>query len=121
MAVAHLAFQLGARHQRGDAVHHQHVDRPGPHQRIGDLQRLLTGIRLADQQIVDIHAQLARIDRIERVLRIDEGAGAAKLLRLGNGVQRQRRLAGAFRAVDLDDPPARQPADAESEVQSEGA
>ena len=63
VAVAHLAFQFGARHQRGDAVDHQHVDRARAHQRIGDLQRLLAGVRLADQQVVHIDAELARIDR----------------------------------------------------------
>ena len=121
MAVAHLAFQLGARHQGGDAVDHQHVDRAGAHQRVGDLQRLLAGVRLADQQVVHVHAELAGVAGIQRVLGVDEGAGAAALLRLGDGVQRQRGLAGAFRAVDLDDAPARQPADAERQVEPERA
>ncbi len=43
LAVAHLAFELGARHQRGDRIDHQHVDRAGAHQRVGDLERLLAG------------------------------------------------------------------------------
>ena len=36
-------------------------------------------------------------------------------------VQRERRLAGGFRAVDLDDPAARQAADAERDVEAERA
>ena len=92
--VAHLAFELGARRQRRDGIDDQHVDRAGAHQRVGDLQRLLAGIGLRDQQVVDIDAELAGIDRIERMLRVDEGADAAALLRLGDGVQRERRLAG---------------------------
>ena len=55
------------------------------------------------------------------MLGIDEGAGAAALLRLGDRVQRERGLAGAFRAVDLDDAAAWQPADAECQVEAERA
>ena len=72
-------------------------------------------------RFVDIDAELAGIDRVERMLGIDEGADAALLLRLGDGVQRQRRLARAFRPVDLDDAAARQAADAERDVEAERA
>jgi hypothetical protein len=37
------------------------------------------------------------------VFGVDEGADAALLLGFGDGLQRKRRLARAFRAVDLDD------------------
>lgn len=121
MAVAHLAFQFGARHQRRDRVDHQHVDGAGAHQRVGDLQRLLAGIRLGDQQLVDVDAQLAGIGRVERVLRIDEGAGAAGLLGLGDGVQGQRGLARAFRPVDFNDAALRQAADTQRDVETERA
>jgi hypothetical protein len=55
------------------------------------------------------------------VLGVDEGAGAAGLLRLGDHVQRQRRLARAFGSIDLDHPAARQAADPERDVQTERA
>ena len=119
--IAHLAFDFGARRQRRDRIDDQHVDRAGAHQRVGDLQRLLAGIGLRDQQVVEIDAELAGIDRIERMLGVDEGADAALLLGLGDGVQRQRRLAGGFRPVDLDDAAARQAADAERDVEAERA
>ena len=119
--VAHLAFELGARHQRRDRIDHQHVDRAGAHQRVGDLERLLAVVGLRDQQIVDLDAELAGIDRIERVLGVDEGADAALLLGLGDDVQRQRGLAGGFRPVDFDHPAARQAADAERDVEPERA
>ena len=121
MGVAHLALELGARRQGRDAVDHQHVDGAGADQRIGNLQRLLAGVGLADQQLVDIDAQLAGIARIERVLGIDEGGDATKLLRLGRDLQRERGLARAFRPVDLDHPALRQAADAERDVESERA
>ena len=55
------------------------------------------------------------------MLRVDEGADAAALLRLGDGVERKRRLAGGFRPVDLDHPAARQAADAERHVEADRA
>ena len=65
--------------------------------------------------------ELLGIDRVERMLGIDEGRAAAGLLRLGNRVQRQRRLARALRPVDFDHPAARQAADAKRDVEPERA
>ena len=83
--------------------------------------RLLAGVRLRDQKVVDIDAELSRIDRVERMLRVDEGADAAALLRFGDGVERERRLAGGFRPVNLDHAAARQAADAERHVEADRA
>ena len=66
-------------------------------------------------------AELARVADVERVLGVDEGAHAARALRLGDRVQRQRRLARRLGAVDLDDAAARQAADAEREVEADRA
>jgi hypothetical protein len=45
------------------------------HQRVGDFQRLFAGVGLGDQQFVpDVHAQLAGIDRVQRVFGIDKAA-----------------------------------------------
>jgi hypothetical protein len=74
-----------------------------------------------DQELVDIDAELARIGRIERVLGIDEGAGAAGLLGLRDDMERQRGLARAFRPVDLHHPAARQAADAKRQVEADRA
>ena len=120
-AVAHLAFDFGARRQRRDRVDDENVDRAGAHQRIGDFERLLAGIRLRDQKVFEIDAELAGIDRIERMFGIDEGADAALLLGFGDRLQRQRRLARAFRSVDFDDAALRQAADAERDIEAERA
>ena len=119
--VAHLAFKFGARHESGHRVDHQHVDRAGAHQRVGDFQRLLAGIRLGDQQFIDIHAKLAGINRIERVFGVDESADAALFLRFRDGVQRKRGLAGGFRPVDFHHPAARQATNAECDVEPQRA
>jgi len=55
------------------------------------------------------------------VLRVDEGADAALLLGFGDGLERQRGLAGGFGPVDLDDAAAGEPADAERDVEAERA
>ena len=121
MAVAHLAFQFLARHQGRDRIDHQHIDRAGAHQRVGDLERLIAGVGLRDEELVDIDAELFRIGGVERVFRIDEGAGAAVLLRLGNDVEGERGLARALGPVNLDDAAARQSSDAERDIEAQGA
>src|SRR5205809_610196 len=55
------------------------------------------------------------------VLGVDERGDAAKALRFGDDVQRQRRLAGGFRPVDLTHASARQAADAERGIEAERA
>ena len=119
--VAHLALDLGLRHERRDRVDDDDVDAARAHEHVGDLERLLAGVRLRDQELADVDAELAGVDRIERVLGVDVGGGAAGLLHLRHDLQRQRRLARRFRPVDLDDAAARQPADAERDVEAERA
>src|SRR5207249_4578247 len=79
---------------------------PGAHQHLADLQSLLAGIGLRDQEILGADPELARVADVERVLGVDEGGDAARLLRLGDHVQGQRGLAARLRAVDLDDTPS---------------
>ena len=89
------------------------------HQRIGDFQSLLAGVRLRDQEIFKIDAELAGIDRIQRMFGIDEGADATLLLGFGNGLQRQCRLAGAFRSIDFDHAPLGQSTDSQRDIEAE--
>ena len=54
LQVAHLALELGARGvSAATRIDDQHVDRAGTHQRVGDFERLLAGVRLRNQQVVD--------------------------------------------------------------------
>jgi hypothetical protein len=121
VGVAHLAFDLRLGDQGGDRVDDDQVDGAGGHQLVGDLQRLLAVVGLRDQQLFDAHAQLARITDVERVLGVDEGTDTAGALRLGNRLQRQRRLSRRLGAVDLNDPAARQAADPERDVEADRA
>ena len=42
---------------------HDDVDAAGADQRLGDLERLLAGVRLADEQLIDVDAAGARVRR----------------------------------------------------------
>jgi hypothetical protein len=115
--VAHVAVELGARHQRRHRVDHDHVHGVRAHQRLGDLQRLLARVGLGNQELVGVDAQVLGVDGIEGVLGVDEGGRTAPPLGLGDDVQRQRRLARGLRAVDLGDAAAGDAADAERDVE----
>ena len=121
MRVTHLALDLGARHERRDGVDHDEVDRAGAHEHVGDLERLLPRVGLRDEERVDVDAELLGVLGVERVLGVDERRDAAGALGVGDGVQRERGLAGGLRAVDLDDAAAREAADAERDIQCDGA
>ena len=119
VAVAHLALDLGARHEGRHGVDDDDVDGAGADQHVGDLERLLAGVGLRHEQGVGVDAELLRVVRVERVLGVDERRDAAGLLRVGDRVEGDGRLARGLRAVDLDDAPARQTADAERDVEGD--
>ncbi len=110
-----------ARRQRRDGVDRDDVDGAGAHEHVGDLERLLAVVGLRDEQLVDVDADPLGVERVHRVLGVDERADAAELLGLGEHVVDQRRLARGLRAEDLDDAPARDAADAEREVERQRA
>ena len=62
---------------------------------------------------------LLRVLGVERVLGVDERGDAALLLHVGDRVERECRLSGRLRAVDLDDAAARESADAERDVEGD--
>ncbi len=94
-----------------------HLDRAGAHQRLGDLEGLLAGIGLRDQQVVHIHAAAGGIRRVEGVLHVDESHRAAHVLGLGGDVLADGGLAGRLRAVDLGNASARDAAHAQGDVE----
>ena len=120
-AVAHLALDLGPGHQGSHGVHHHHVDGAGADQGLGDLQGLLAGVRLGDEHILDPNPQRPGIGGVQGVLGIHKGHLTAQLLGLGQNVQGQGGLTGGLRSVDLDDAAAGHAADAQGQVQGQGA
>ena len=93
VGVAHLALDLGPRHERRNRVDHEHVERARADQQLGDLERLLAVVGLAQEQIVDVHADAAGVARVHRVLGVDERRQAALALGLGDDVVAERGLA----------------------------
>src|ERR1700735_2466325 len=116
---AHFAFDLGPWRQRRDRVDDKHVDCARTHQGVGDFKRLLASVGLGNQGIVEVDAEFACIDRIERMFGVNKGANSALLLRFRDHMQRERRLARGFWSINLDYPAARQAADAERDVEAE--
>ena len=114
-------LELDARGERGDRVDRDDVDGAGAHEHVGDLQRLLAVVGLGDEQLVDVDADLLRVEGIHRVLGVDERAHSAQLLRLGEYVVDHRGLARGLRAEHLDDAPPGHTADPERQVERERA
>src|SRR6266852_5718548 len=56
LRLAHFALDLGLRRERRDRIDHDHVDRPGAHQHVGDFERLLAGVGLGNQKLLDLDA-----------------------------------------------------------------
>ena len=121
MAVAHVALDLRPGGQGGDGVHHHHIQRAGADQGFTDLQALLAGVGLGDEHGVDVHPQGPGVGGVQGVLGVDEGHLPPPLLGFGHDVEGQGRLAGGLRAVDLDDAALGHAADAQGDVQGQGA
>ena len=115
--LSHFAVDFGLRHKSCHGVDHDDVDSAGADEGLGDVKGLLAGVGLGDKEGFDIDTELAGIDRVEGVFRIDEGGDAAKLLGFGNGVQGECRLAGRFRSVDFDNAAAGEASHAECHVE----
>ena len=121
VGVAHLPLDLRPGGEGGHRVDDQHVERSRPDQHVGDLEGLLAGVGLGDQQVVDVDADGLGVDRVHGVLGVDVGADAAVALGLGHHVHGQGRLARGLRTEDLDDPAPGEAADAEGEVEGQSA
>jgi len=116
--VSHLALDLRTRHEGCHRVDDDDVDAARSNEPLGDLERLLSGIGLGDQQIFDSHPQALRIGDVECVLRVDEGGDPAELLSFGDRVERQGRLPRRFLSEDLDDASTRVTADTQRTVET---
>ncbi len=121
LGFAHLSLDLGLRHERGDGVDDDHVDRTGSDQHLRDLERLLAVVWLRDEEVLRVHSELLSVVGVQGVLGVDEGREASRLLRLRDDLQRKRRLARRLRAENLHDAPSRDAAHSQSCVHGERA
>ena len=92
--IAHVAFDLGARHERRDRVDHHDVHAAGADEGLDDFEGLLAGVGLRDEQVVNVHTALGRVGGVEGVFHVNVGGGAAHFLGLGHDVLAEGGFAG---------------------------
>ena len=119
--VAHLSLDLSPRYEGRDGVYNDDVEGAGADEGIRYLQGLFAVIRLGKVEVLEVDADSLGVGRVEGVLGVDEGGEAPRLLRLGDDVQGEGRLAARLGTEDLDDPAPGDAADAEGEVEGQGA
>jgi hypothetical protein len=61
VSVAHLALDLRLGDERGDRVDSNHVESTGADEELRDLEGLLAGVGLRDEELVDVHADPPRV------------------------------------------------------------
>ena len=116
--IAHLALDLGLRHQRRHRVDHDDVHRTRAHQDLADLERLLAGVGLRDEQSSRRRRRACCAYSMSSACSASmKAATPPGALRIGDDVQAERRLAARFRSVDLGDAAARNAADADGRVE----
>src|SRR5215210_1418405 len=121
MRVAHLSLDLSPRHEGRHRVDDDDVQGAASDEGIRYLQGLLAVIRLGEVEVLEVHPDSLGVGRVEGVLGVDEGGEPSGLLRLGDDVQGEGRLSARLGAEDLDDATPRDAADAEGEVEGQGA
>ncbi len=80
VAVAHFALDFGLGDQRGDGIDDDTSMAPHCTSVSRDFQRLLAGVRLRNQKVVDVHAEFAGVGGVESMFGVDEGGDSARLL-----------------------------------------
>ena len=61
---AHLAFEFGLRHECGDGIDDDHVERIGPGERFANRKRFFAAVRLGNEEFIQVDAQFAGVSRI---------------------------------------------------------
>src|SRR5690606_39560857 len=105
VGIAQLALDLGAGDESGHRIDDHDIDGARLDHALHDGQSLLAGIRLRDQELVHVDADLARVFDVEGVLHVDEERDPPGALDVGHHLEAEGRLADGFRTEDLDDSP----------------
>ena len=119
MAVPHIPLNLLLWYKRRYRVDHDDVHRSGAYHRLCDLQCLVSAVRLRNIKLIDIHTNIARVNRIQCMFRINKSGDAASLLNLCDHVQRHRRLTAGLRPVDLHNPSLRHASKSQCDIQAQ--
>ncbi len=118
--ISHFTIQFCLRHQSSNGVNDDQVNGTALNEHFADIQGLFTGIRLGQNEFININAQGFGILGIDGIFSIDEGTSASLLLTLGNGMQGKGCFTGRFRTINLDDSSLWIAANAKGSIQSDG-
>ena len=105
VGVAHVAFEFCPGHESGDTVHDDNVHGAAAHEVLDDLQGLLTGVRLGDEERVHLDAALRGVGGVQCVLSVYVSGGAALTLRFRDDVAAERGLSRRLCSENLGDAP----------------
>ena len=76
----------------GYDIYYNKINCPALYQHFADFQRLFTGIRLRENQFVDVNAEILCIYRIDCIFRVYESTSAALFLTFRDCMKRKRRF-----------------------------
>ena len=119
MGISHISVDLRLRHQSGHRVHDHYIHSAGANHHLRNLQRLLAVIRLRNIEVINIHADILCIDRIQGMLRVDKTGDPAPFLNLGHHMESHRCFTAGFRAVNLDHTSPRHASQSQGNIQTQ--
>ena len=90
--VAHVAFEFGFGGERGHGVDDDQVDGARANQAVDNFKGLFAGVGLADEQVLQVDAELLGVLNVQGMFGIDESALAANFLHFGNHLQGESGL-----------------------------
>ena len=120
-AVAHIAFNLCLGRQSRNGVNDNEVNGARTNQVVGNFQRLLTVVRLGNNQVLRIYTQFLCVETVKRVLCINEGCDTACFLRFRDGVEGEGSLTRRFWSIDFNHTTAGIATDTEGHIQAQRA
>ena len=118
--VADFPLDFGARDECGNGVDNDAVYCPRTNEHVANLERLLAGVGLRNEDFVNVYAEARRVYRIERMLGIDERNYTAERLRFCENLQGKRRFAAGLGTVYFDDATTGNASDAERGIKRKG-
>ena len=117
MNIPHIPLNFRLRNQSGHAVNDDGINGAAAHQLFGNVQGLLGGIGLGNQQAVNVQPAVGGILGIQGVFGVNVRRQPAQTLRLRHNMNGQRGFAGRLAAVNLRDPAPRQSPHPQRQVQ----
>ena len=118
MGISHITVDLRLGHQGCHRVHDHNIHSAGADHCLCDLQGLFTVIWLGNIQVIDIHADVLRVNGIQGMLRIDKAGDPSSLLYLRHHMKGNGGLTAGLRAVDLDHTSLGNASQSQSDIQA---